>query len=258
MPSTIVITGASSGIGAALARRYAQRGSRLALIARNRPRLEAIAGECRRCGSPNVELAAIDVRERQKLKTYLERYDARFSVDLVIASAGVMTGTARDGNIEAPELSYTLMETNVLGVLNTVHPLVSCMIARRRGQIAIIGSIAGFVPLADSPSYSASKSALLTYGLSLRESLAPRGVKVNLVCPGYVDTPMTDQIVGKKRWMVDAEDAAERIRRGIERNSAVIAFPFVLAGMARLSGFLPHRFRQFFAKPYRFAVTPHR
>ena len=257
MPSTVVITGASSGIGAALARRYARDGARLALIARNRGRLEGVAEDCRISGSSGVEVAAIDVRERSALKAFLEDYDARYPVDLVIGNAGIMAGTSRDGEIETPELSHTLMETNVLGVLNTVHPLLSGMRARRRGQIAIIGSIAGFTPLPDSPSYAASKSALLSYALSLREPLAGIGVRVNVVCPGYIDTPMTDQIIGRKRWMIRVEDAAEQIHRGLERDAAVIAFPFALACMARLSGFLPHRFRQIFAGPFRFAVGPH-
>ena len=164
---TILITGASSGIGEALALAYAGAGTTLGLLGRNAERLESVAARCRERGA-TVRTAAIDVRARAELKAWIEAFDREHPVDLLVANAGVMAGTPPGGDIERADTAAALIETNVGGVLNTVQPLLPPMMARGRGQIAIVGSLAGFIPLPDAPSYSASKSAVLSYGLSLR------------------------------------------------------------------------------------------
>src|SRR6185312_1344093 len=221
MARTVLITGASSGIGKALALRYAADGGTLGLIGRNLDRLEAIAKECRAAGA-GVVTAIIDVRDRAEMTKWISAFDRTSPVDLVFANAGVMEGTRPGGAIEPPDLAHALIETNVLGVLNTVQPLLPPMMARGHGQIAIVSSLAGFVPLPDAPSYSASKAAVLRYGLSLRALLAGRGIKVNVICPGYVTTPMMLRESGVKPFEMPPEKAVEIIRRGLARDKATI------------------------------------
>lgn len=253
MPHTIVITGASSGLGAALALCYAPERCHLGLMARNRHRLDRVAAQCQARGA-KVTTATIDVRARADMEDWLTRFDAENPIDLLIANAGVMTGSLARGQPEPPEAAHELMQTNVLGVLNSVQPILPRMIGRGRGQIAIVSSIAGFAPLADAPSYGASKAAALSYGLALRDLLRPRGIKVNVVCPGYVSTPMTHQESGPKPFVMPADKAAELIRRGLAKDRAVIAFPAFFALLTRVSGLLPDRLRRWTSAPFRFTV----
>lgn len=243
MSRTIVITGASSGIGEALALYYARGKARLGLLARNRDRLDGVAARCQAAGA-TVSTAAIDVRARADLAAWLQQFDDGAPVDLVIANAGVMSGTTPAGEIEPSAAAYALMETNVLGVLNSIQPILPRMMARGRGQIAIMSSIAAFVPLADAPSYCASKSAVLTYGLALRGVLSAHGIGVSVICPGYVSTPMTAQELGGKPFIMPPAKAAELISRGLARNRPVIAFPPMFALTTRIGGMLPERLRR--------------
>jgi short-subunit dehydrogenase len=226
MPPSVLITGASRGIGRALALHYAREGSQLALIGRDDARLEAVAGECRKLGV-GVSLNALDVRNRTEMASRITALDDVTPIDLVIANAGTMAGTPARGTVEPADAAHAVIETNILGVLNTVQPLLTTMIARRRGQIAIVSSIAGFIPLPDSPSYCASKAAVLNYGLSLRTLLASYGIAVSEVCPGYVTTPMMSRESGAKPFAMSPERAALLIVKGLDRNRAVIAFPYL-------------------------------
>ena len=253
MPQRIIITGASSGIGKALALRYAGQGARLGLLGRHKERLESVAKECRALGA-EVTTAAIDIRHRAEIMQWINDFDRVVPVDLVIANAGVMEGTPPGGQIESPDAAYALMETNVLGLLNTVQPLLPAMMARGGGQIALISSIAGFVPLADSPSYSASKAAVLSYGLSLRDLLLPHGVGVCVICPGYISTPMMQRESGPKPFVMTAEKAAELIARGIERNKPMVIIPRFFGTVTRISGLLPERMRRWSSQSFRFTV----
>jgi short-subunit dehydrogenase len=254
MPKTVVITGASSGIGEALALRYAREGVRLGLFGRNRERLDRVATQCRRLGAAEVHTATIDIRARADIGVWLEEFDRVAPVDVLIANAGVLAGRPPDGEIESPEDSFALIETNVLGVLNSIHPLLPKMISRGYGQIGIVASIAGFIPLPDAPSYCASKSAVLSYGLALRGLLSHAGVGVSVICPGYVTTAMTEQESGWKPFEMPPERAAELIYRGLARNRSIIAFPLLLAVLARLGGAVPDRVRRWALKPLRFTV----
>ncbi len=254
IPGTVVITGASSGIGQALALRYARDRATIGLIGRDQARLQNVAAECRSRGA-NVRSGEIDVRDRPELMRWLEAFDTATPIDLLIANAGVMEGTPPGGQIEPPDAAYTLIQTNVLGTLNTVQPLLPKMMARGRGQIAIVSSIAGFIPLPDSPSYCASKAAVLNYGLALRALLHPYGIGVSVICPGYVTTPMMLRESGPKPFAVPADKAADLICRGLDRNQAVIAFPFFFALVTRIGGLLPDRLRRWTMRPFRFTVS---
>jgi short-subunit dehydrogenase len=240
---TVVITGASSGIGKALALRYARDKAVLGLLGRSSARLHDVADQCRRLGAA-VQAATIDIRARAEMEQWLQNFDTSTPIDILIANAGVMAGRSADADIEPSPDSYALMETNVLGVLNSIQPVLPRMMARRRGHIAIMSSIAAFVPLPDAPSYCGSKSALLTFGLALRSALRESGIGVSVICPGYVVTPMMQQESGPKPFAIAPERAAELIVRGLLRNRSVIAFPFLFALVTRLGGLLPDTVRR--------------
>lgn len=239
MSQTVLVTGASSGIGEALALSYAKEGATLGLIGRDQARLQAVAERCRRAGAREVQIGAIDVRAHKELSAWVSDFDRRFPIGVTIVSAGIAGGAALAGDFEAESASREIFEINVLGVVNTVHAVLPGMLQRGFGQIAVISSLAGLVRLPDLPSYSASKAAILNYGLSLRDALNHRGVRVSVVCPGYVDTAMGRQLHGYKAFVVAPDKAARAIRRGLARNRRLVAFPFLLAAATRLSAFLP-------------------
>ena len=254
MSKCVVITGGSSGIGRELAILCAEQGVTLGLIGRNEQRLHEIALVCRGKGA-SVSIGVLDVRKREDIDAWLVAFDSHTPVDLVIANAGV-TGGARAGeNIEADETSRLVFETNLMGVLNTVQPLLPHMMARRSGQLALVSSLAGFIPLPDAPSYGASKAAVLRYGLALRTALRGSGVKLSVICPGFVTTPMTARETGWKPFEMPAERAARLIMRGLKQDKAIIAFPAFLTFLTWMGGLLPERVRNITERAFRFKVN---
>jgi short-subunit dehydrogenase len=253
MSKCIVITGGSSGIGRALALFYAAQDVTLGLVGRNERRLQEVALCCREKGA-TVSVGLIDVRRREELEAWLFKFNDQTPVDLVIANAGVMGGAQEGEDIEGDQISRLILETNLLGVLNTVQPLLPRMIARCSGQIALMSSIAGFIPLPDAPSYGASKAAVLRYGLALRTALRGSGVKLSVICPGFITTAMTAQEYGWKPFEMSAERAAVIIADGLDRNRAVIAFPRFLAFATWIGGLLPERVRNVTERAFRFKV----
>lgn len=250
---TVVITGASSGIGRALALHYARDKATLGLIARSEDRLTKVAQACRLLGA-TVQIGVLDVRSRTEMRQWLQDFDNNAAVDILIANAGVMTGRPLDGAIEPSSAGYELMETNVLGVLNAVQPVIPLMMARGYGQIAILSSLAAFIPLVDAPSYCASKAAVLKYGLALRGALRRSGIGVSVICPGYVDTAMMAQETGPKPFAMTTGKAAAIIARGLRRNRPLIAFPRLFALLTRLAGFMPDNLQRWTTP--RFTVGP--
>jgi short-subunit dehydrogenase len=235
-PNHIVITGASSGIGEALAAAYASPGTRLALTGRDQARLEAVADLCRNKGA-EVEAARLDVTEAQAMAEWFERqHDAR-PLDLVIANAGVAIPIGY-GPGRAERARHTLA-VNVTGVINTVEPAIALMAARGHGQIAIMSSLAGFRGLPSVPVYSASKAAVKAYGEALRVSFAPKGIAVSVICPGFVKSRITDSNDFPMPFLMDAARAAAIIKHGLARNRARIAFPFRLYAAVWLLAGLP-------------------
>jgi short-subunit dehydrogenase len=239
-PRSILITGASSGIGHAVARAYAEPGRRLTLIGRHAERLAAVAAECTVKGAA-TETVLLDVRDREAAWRTLRELDAREPFDLVLANAGIATGLKPGQFAENPDAVRGTIATNVFGVLNTVEPLIDPMCARGRGQIAIVSSIAAIRGLPYSPAYCASKAAVHLYADSLRGNLEPRGVTVSLICPGFVHTPMNEKLIAAKPLAISDEKAARIIRRGLDRGRALIAFPRLLYLGARFISFLPAR-----------------
>ncbi len=234
----VLISGASSGIGAALAVAYARDGARLALGGRDGTRLNTVAGQCRAVGA-QVSTACVDVTDRAATASWVTEADA----DLVIANAGISAGTGGEGESDAQV--RRIFAVNVDGMFNTVHPAIETLRARtpgsdgRRGQIAIMASLAGFRGFAGAPAYCASKAAVKVYGEALRPDLAAQGIGVSVICPGYVRSAMTDTNDFPMPFLMDADKAAAIIQRGLARNAARIAFPFPMYAAAWLCGALP-------------------
>ena len=221
--TSIVITGASSGIGEALALDYAAPGIALALSGRDAQRLDAIAAACRAKGA-TVDAGQIDVVDRAALAEWLTKFDDAHPVDLVIANAGISIDKDNSSLDDFSVVRKTL-DVNVGGVLNTVEPLVARMMARNRGQIAVVSSLAGFVGLPYSASYNASKAAVRVWGESIRYVLKKSGIGVSVICPGFVVSRMTAEAPFKMPFLMTSARASKIIRNGLARNKARIAFP---------------------------------
>ncbi len=235
-PSSTLITGGSSGIGAALARAYAAPGVNLALTGRNAQRLERVAADCRNVGA-TVRSRALDVLERERLATWMLEVDAAAPLDLVVANAGVSAGTGGGGEDETQ--TRRMLEINVDGVVNTVMPAIGLMRPRRRGQIAIMASLAAFRGFPGAPAYCASKAAVRVWGEALRGHLHRDGIGVSVICPGYIKTPMTDVNRFRMPMLMEADEAARIIHGGLARNKARIAFPWPMYALVRLISALP-------------------
>ena len=232
---SILITGASSGIGAALAENFAGAGVRLVLGGRSHERLAAVAEACRKKDAV-VETMAIDVTERAATADWIAEADRRQPLDLVIANAGVSGGTLKGTESEAQ--ARRIFAINIDGVLNTVFPVLPFMLARQRGQIGLMASLAAYRGFPGAPAYGASKAAVRVWGEALRGDLAPRGVGVSVIMPGFIKTAMTDANNFPMPFLMPAERAAVIVRRGLEANRARIAFPWQTAFLAWLIGAL--------------------
>ena len=236
-PQHILITGASSGIGAALASRYAAPGIRLSLHGRNQDRLTEVAAHAARAGAV-VTTKVCDVTDSAPITTWLNESNQVQPIDLVIANAGISAGTGR--GFENTDQAKKIFDVNVDGVFNTVNPAVALMIKRQYGQIAILSSLASFRGFAGSAAYCASKAAVRIYGEALRSECLSHGIEVNVICPGFVKTPMTDANRFRMPFLMSVERAAEIIQNGLSANKARIAFPWPLYWAIRLLAALPH------------------
>ena len=235
-PQTILITGASSGIGAALAEGYAAPGVTLILTARNNQRLEEVAERCRTKGA-QVQLATVDVTDKLGLAEFIKRMDDETPIDLVIANAGISSGSFE--GTESLEAAEKVFAVNLDGVINTIHPLIPLMSARGRGQIAIMSSLAGICALPGAPAYSASKAAVRFYGDALRGMLKPHHVHVSVICPGWITTPLTDKNNFPMPFIMPVERAIHIIMRNLQKKKARIAFPLTLYFLLRILAILP-------------------
>jgi short-subunit dehydrogenase len=174
----------------------------------------------------------------------LSTLDSRSPVDILIANAGIGGIQALAPPAGEPlELARRIADVNLFGVINTVASLTGSLTRRGRGHIVIIGSMGGLQGLAESPVYSASKAAVQVYGEGLRRLLAPKGVRVTVVLPGFISTPMSQSLPFRGPFEWTAERAAARIAAGIERNKAVIVFPWQLRLAGRVIGWLPRPLR---------------
>ncbi|HEY6240273.1 MAG TPA: SDR family oxidoreductase [Burkholderiales bacterium] len=225
----VFITGASSGIGAALAAHYARQGAVLGLFARRLEPMQELLSSLRCTGS----CYHADVTDAASLKAAATDFIERFGVpDVVIANAGVSAGTLTE-NPEDLRAFHRIMHTNVFGMAATFHPFVAPMRAQASGTLVGIASVAGFRGLPGGSAYSASKSAAITYLESLRVELHGSGVAVVTICPGYIRSPMTAANRYRMPFIMDADEAAPRFARVIagKRRFAVIPWQMALVSI---------------------------
>lgn len=239
----IVITGASSGIGEALALHYARPGITLSLTGRDAQRLDMVALQCRRAGA-DVNAIQIDVTDTAGMAEWLRNMDDQLIVDLVIANAGISAGTAGVLHCEDHAQVRKLFDVNLGGVLNTTEPLLPRMIDRRAGHVALVSSLAGFRGWPGAPAYCASKAAVRVYGEGLRGALQAAQVRVSVICPGFVVSRMTAVNDFPMPFIISAEKAAFIIARGLEKNYGRIAFPLPAVFSTWLLFLLPDSFAQ--------------
>ena len=226
----IVITGASSGIGAALARYYASEDSVLGLIAR-RPGNQTLKGK--------VTHYLVDVTDESALAAAAGDFIARFGVpDLVIANAGVSTGTSGEDIADITKLKH-LLNVNVAGLAATLAAFAPAMRQAGRGTLAGIASVAGFRGLAGNGAYSGSKAAARIWMESLRTELYGSGVSVVCICPGYIDTPMTRVNRFRMPFLLSADEAAPRIARAIAARRRLAIIPWQMALVSVLLRAMP-------------------
>lgn len=222
----VFITGASSGIGAALVRRYAGRGDSVAAFARRRAPLEALVAEF-----PEGRVLAYegDVRRVADLGAAAADFAGRVGdVDIVIANAGVSRGTLTEMAEDLPAFE-AVFDVNVMGMVNTFHPFLARMRTAGRGRLVGVASIAGFRGLPGGSAYSASKAAAISYLESLRVELHGSGVRVVTICPGYVATPMTAGNPYRMPFLVPVGRAADSMIDAIDRGRRFHVFPWPMA-----------------------------
>ena len=231
----VVLTGASSGIGAALARHYAAAGATLGLIARRGELLERLAQEL---GAP-CEIYPLDVRDAAGLARAASHFISEHGPpDIVIANAGVSVGTVTD-RPEDTAVFQEILDTNVVGLVNTFQPFLRGLRERGTGTLAGIASVAGYRGLPGAGAYSASKAAAIAYLESLRLELRGSGVRVVTVCPGFVDTPMTRVNPYPMPFRMRPETAAARIAAIIARGKPYSVIPWQMAVVARALHVMP-------------------
>jgi len=224
-PLRVVITGASSGIGKALAQEYARRGATLALIARRGDLLTQLADSL----AARSYAYTADVRDARALAAVADDFIGRVGCpDVVIANAGVSAGTLT-GNPQDNQVFEEILAINVTGMMLTFQPFIEPMKARKHGTLAGIASIAGFRGLPGASAYSASKAAAISYLESLRVELTGSGVSVVTICPGYVATPMTGRNPYRMPFLMDADVAAKNIAGAIARRKRLYVLPWQMA-----------------------------
>lgn len=232
----VFLTGASSGIGAALARAYAEQGAVVGLFARREAPLAAVAATLR--GGRSACYTG-DVRDAAALRAAAADFLTRFGPpDIVVANAGISVGTSTEYAADN-EPFRTVVDTNLLGIVHTFQPFVAAMRAARHGKLVGIASVAGFRGLPGASAYSASKAAAISYLESLRVELVGSGVKVITVCPGFIATPMTENNPYRMPFLLAPDKAARLIVRAIDRGRRFYVLPWQMAWLGRGLRMLP-------------------
>ncbi len=235
----VLITGASSGIGLALALAYAQRGWRLALVARHGEDIK-LAVSPLGIIADSYEIYSADVTDADCMAGMAQACLARQGLpDVVIANAGISVGV--DTALRADlDVMARVLATNVLGVAATFSPFISALRARGSGVLVGIGSVAGIRGLPGHGAYCASKAAVISYCESLRGELRASGVQVLTICPGYIATPLTQNNRYRMPFLMSAEDFAAQAVRAIDARASYRVIPWQMGWVAKLLRLLPN------------------
>lgn len=231
----VFLTGASSGIGEALARFYASQGATLGLVARRADFLEKLQASL----ATPCAIYPLDVRDLAALKAAAADFIAKHGLpDIVVGNAGVSHGTLTEyeGDVD---VFRQIMDTNVNGVVNTFHPFIAPMKARGSGSLVGIASVAGFRGIPGAGAYSASKAATISFCEALRVELRASGVAVTTVCPGYIATPMTAKNPYPMPFMISAEEFARRCARVVAARASLAVIPWQMALVGRVLRWMP-------------------
>lgn len=241
---TVVITGASSGIGLELSKRYAKKATKIYLLARREQELNILAGSLRQNNHGlSVETMAVDVTDFSKL-TEVSEYICRSGekIDILIANAGISSEHKSD--IYIFDDFKKIVETNFLSVAAICEIFAKKMKAQQSGKIVIISSLASLVAFPTTAAYSASKRALNSFADSMRLLLKKDGISVINIQPGFIKTPLTDKNDFKMPFLMELEHAASKIENAIAKNKAEYAFPFLFASFAKILSKIPRRLRE--------------
>jgi short-subunit dehydrogenase len=231
----VFITGASAGIGAALARHYAGANTSIGLFARRRDLLEKLAASL----PGRTGIYPSDIADTAAIAAAAQDFIARFGApDLVIANAGISVGTHGD-ELQDIEKLHRVLSVNVTGLAATLAAFAPSMRAAGEGTLCGIASVAGFRGIPGAGAYSSSKAAAIAWLEALRNELAGSGVSVVTICPGYIDTPMTQVNKYRMPFLISADDAATRFARAIEARRRLAVIPWQMAIVSALLRVLP-------------------
>ena len=235
---TVFLTGASSGIGEALALELASRGAILGLVARRQDLLEEIVPKCESNGGI-AKVFAVDVIDAEALKKASDDFRNEYGhIDVLIANAGIGGNNEETRNWE-PEAVKKVIDINLIGAVNAVHAVLPQMLERRSGHLVAISSLAGFRGLPRSAAYCASKAGMTAFFESIRLDVQHRGVDVTIIQPGFIKTPLTSGREATMPYLMELEDSIPKFISAIENKKKFAAFPWQLATLVRAARIFP-------------------
>lgn len=264
IPQRVAITGASGGIGRALALYYAQHGATaLVLAGRNEKALRMTASLCEKAGVA-AEVGVFDVRDAAAFDAWVDRVTAAADLTHLIFCHGVSSSVTVTATGPTPETTWEMrreLDVNAVSTVSAANRAAGNLLPQlretpgRRVQIGLTASLAALMGLPSSPAYSASKAAVVTFGEALRRLTRGSGLGVTVALPGFVTSPMSRRYLGKKPFEVTAENAAQRIAEGLDNDRRQVVFPKVLAWGMQLLAWVPERWQGRFLAPFAFAVA---
>ncbi|WP_305989278.1 SDR family oxidoreductase [Roseibium sp. MMSF_3544] len=249
--STILITGASTGLGKALALSFAEPGLQLFLSGRNLEALEATGKSCREKGAA-VEIEQVDVTSSDEVERWVKGISDKTNIDLAIANAGVLDSHGPDRQFESADKALKQFDTNLGGSVRFIASVVPHMQKQKRGQIGLICSMSALQPIADMPAYAASKAGLVAYGEAISHYLHDDGIGISVICPGFVKTAIAGEFVSWRPLEISADRAAALTKRAILQRKAFSAFPLLLYWVILIGRIVPWRFRRLTTKAFNY------
>lgn len=234
----VFLTGASSGIGEALAIEIAKKGAIIGLLARRADLLNEIAAKCEAAGG-KARVFACDVVNAKDVQNAAERLRGEFGhIDILIANAGI-GGNNRETRDLQPEAVKKVIDINLIGAVNSVYAVLPQMIERKSGHLVAISSLAGFRGIPKSAAYSASKAGMTAFFESVRLDVQDKGVAVTIIQPGFIKTPLTSGRANKMPFLMELEDSIPHFLKAIEKKKKFAAFPWQLATIVRAGRIFP-------------------